>query len=95
MQGQARMLQWSLRRLLELPDHVIVYPSHYGGSVCGRDLSGNPISSIGFERAHNRMLAIAEPDDFAAALLTDRPPAPADQLEIVAANRAGVVSTLA
>ena len=26
-------------------------PSHYGGSVCGRGLSGNPISSIGFERA--------------------------------------------
>jgi hydroxyacylglutathione hydrolase len=95
MQGQARLLQRSLRRLLELPDHVIVYPSHYGGSVCGRDLSGNPISSIGFERAHNRMLAIAEPDDFAAALLTDRPPAPADQQEIVAANRAGVVSTFA
>ena len=95
MQGQARLLQRSLGRLLELPDHVIVYPSHYGGSVCGRDLSGNPISSIGFERAHNRMLAIAEPDAFAAALLTDRPPAPADQREIVAANRAGVVSTFA
>jgi glyoxylase-like metal-dependent hydrolase (beta-lactamase superfamily II) len=95
VQGQARLLQRSLRRLLELPDHVIVYPSHYGGSVCGRGLSGNPISSIGFERAHNRMLAIAEPDDFAAALLADLPPAPADQREIVAANRSGIVSTFA
>jgi hydroxyacylglutathione hydrolase len=95
VEGQARLLQQSLRRLLELPDHVIVYPSHYGGSVCGRALSGNPISSIGFERTHNRMLAIAEPDDFAAALLADRPPAPADQQEIVAANRSGVVSTFA
>jgi glyoxylase-like metal-dependent hydrolase (beta-lactamase superfamily II) len=95
VQGQARLLQRSLRRLLELPDHVIVYPSHYGGSVCGRGLSGNPISSIGFERAHNRMLAIAEPDNFAAALLADMPPAPADQREIVAANRSGIVSTFA
>ena len=95
VQGQARLLHQSLRRLLELADHVIVYPSHYGGSVCGRGLSGNPISSIGFERAHNRMLAIAEPNDFAAALLADRPPAPADQQEIVAANRSGVVSTFA
>ena len=51
--GQARLLHASLRRLLELPDHVVVYPSHYGGSVCGRGLSGNPVSSIGFERAHN------------------------------------------
>ena len=91
--GEARLLHRSLRRLLELPDHVVVYPSHYGGSVCGRALSGNPISSIGFERAHNRMLAIAEPDAFAAALLADVPPAPDDQEEIVAANRAGAVST--
>ena len=41
------------------------------------------------------MLTIAEPDDFAAALLANRPPAPADQREIVAANRSGVVSTFA
>src|ERR671925_2107090 len=33
-QGQARLLYESLLRLLELPDHVVVYPSHYGGSVC-------------------------------------------------------------
>jgi hydroxyacylglutathione hydrolase len=95
VEGQARSLHASLERLLEFPDHVVVYPSHYGGSVCGRGLSGNPVSSIGFERAHNRMLAIAEPDDFAAALLADRPPAPADQREVVAANRSGVVSTFA
>jgi hydroxyacylglutathione hydrolase len=90
-EGQARLLQRSLRRLLELPDHVIVYPSHYGGSVCGRSLSGNPISSIGFERAHNRMLAFTDADEFASALLDDAPPAPADQAEIVAANRSGRV----
>src|ERR671936_744343 len=52
--AQARMLRKSIDRLLELPDHVVLYPSHFGGSVCGRSLSGNPISSIGFERAYNR-----------------------------------------
>ncbi len=88
-EGQARLLQQSLRRLLALPDHVIVYPSHYGGSVCGRSLSGNPISSIGFERAHNRMLAITDPDAFATALVAEAPPPPADQEQIVAANRSG------
>jgi hydroxyacylglutathione hydrolase len=94
-EGQARLLHRSLRRLVELPDHVIVYPSHYGGSVCGRGLSGNPISSIGFERAHNRMLAITDADEFAAALLADAPPAPAHQAEIVAANRSGRLATRA
>jgi hydroxyacylglutathione hydrolase len=87
--GQARLLHASLRRLLELPDHVVLYPSHYAGSVCGRGLSGNPISSIGFERAHNPMLAISDADAFAVALLADAPPPPADQEAIVAANRSG------
>jgi hydroxyacylglutathione hydrolase len=89
--GQARLLLRSLRRLLELPDHVVLYPSHYGGSVCGRSLSGNPVSSIGFERAHNPMLAIEDADAFAVALLADAPPPPAGQDDIVAANRSGRV----
>jgi glyoxylase-like metal-dependent hydrolase (beta-lactamase superfamily II) len=42
VRGQTRVLHATLRRLLELPDHVVLYPSHYGGSVCGRGLSGNP-----------------------------------------------------
>src|SRR5712691_11319685 len=86
----ARQLFHTVRRLLELPDHVLVYPSHYGGSVCGRALSGNPFSSIGFERRHNSALAHADEESFTAALLVDMPPAPADQAAIVAANRRGL-----
>ena len=80
-----------MRRLLALPDYVLVYPTHFGGSVCGRGLSGNPFSTIGFERRHNPALAHADADDFAAALLADLPPAPEGQETIVAANRAGRV----
>lgn len=88
----ARTLHGSLGRLLELPDHVVVYPSHYGGSVCGRTLSGNPFSTIGFERRHNPALQLDDAESFAAALLADLPPPPADQAAIVAANRAGRVA---
>jgi len=91
--GQARLLHASLRRLLDLPDYVVLYPSHYGGSVCGRALSGNPFSSIGFERLHNPLLALADADAFADALVAEMPPPPADQTQIVAANRAGKVGT--
>ena len=73
----------------------MLYPSHYGGSVCGRGLSGNPFSSIGFERKHNPLLAIEDPDAFADALLKDAPPRPLEQERIVAANRAGTVSVSA
>jgi hydroxyacylglutathione hydrolase len=90
--GLARQLYGSLQRLLELPDHVVVYPSHYGGSVCGRSLSGNPFSTIGFERRHNPALQHGDAESFARALLRDVPPAPADQAAIVAANTRGSVS---
>jgi hydroxyacylglutathione hydrolase len=93
--GQAWELHASLRRLLELPDYVVVFPSHYAGSVCGRGLSGNPVSSIGFERAHNEMLTFAEAGAFAEALVKDTPPRPPEQARIVAANRRGTTSTAA
>ncbi|HVP75573.1 MAG TPA: MBL fold metallo-hydrolase [Gaiellaceae bacterium] len=93
--GQARVLHASLRRLLELPDRVVLFPSHYGGSVCGRGLSGNPFSSIGFERAHNPLLALADADAFADALVTEMPPRPVEQERIVAANRVGTVTASA
>jgi hydroxyacylglutathione hydrolase len=92
-EGQARVLHASLRRLLELPDHVVLYPSHYAGSVCGRGLSGNPVSSIGFERAHNPQLAFPDAAAFAEALVAEMPPRPLEQERIVAANRSGRIGT--
>jgi glyoxylase-like metal-dependent hydrolase (beta-lactamase superfamily II) len=87
----ARELHASIGRLLELGDGVLVYPSHFGGSVCGRTLSGNPFSTIGYERTHNAALRHADAESFARALLVDVPPPPADQAAIVAANRGGSV----
>jgi hydroxyacylglutathione hydrolase len=86
----ARTLYRSLtERLLSLPDHILLYPAHYAGSVCGRGLSGNPASTIGFERRHNAALQFASEDEFVAALTKDIPPAPQQQAAIVAANRSG------
>ena len=76
-------------RLLALPDHLLLYPAHYSGSVCGRGLSGNPASTVGFERRHNAALRFGSEDEFVAALLKDIPPAPDGQAEILAANRSG------
>lgn len=90
VEEMARVLYRSLNeRLLSLPDHLLLYPSHYSGSVCGRGLSANPASSIGFERAHNPMLRMASEDAFVDALLAEIPPAPPQRDEIVAANRTG------
>jgi glyoxylase-like metal-dependent hydrolase (beta-lactamase superfamily II) len=86
----ARTLYRSItERLLTLPDHLVLYPSHYSGSVCGRALSGNPASTIGFERRHNLAVQFSSEDGFVQALKRDMPPAPEQQAAIVAANRAG------
>jgi hydroxyacylglutathione hydrolase len=90
VQQMARILYRSLTdRLLVLPDHLVLYPSHYAGSVCGRGLSANPISTIGFERHHNSALQLGGEDAFVDALTRDIPPAPEQQAAIVAANRTG------
>jgi hydroxyacylglutathione hydrolase len=90
VEDMARLLYRSLHeRLLTLPDHLVLYPSHYSGSVCGRGLSGHPASTIGFERRYNTALRYASEDEFVAALVRDIPPAPEDQSAIVAANRSG------
>jgi hydroxyacylglutathione hydrolase len=86
----ARALQRSLTdRLLALPDHLVLYPAHYSGSVCGRGLSANPVSTIGFERRTNRALRLGSEDAFVAEIMRDIPPASPQQAAIVAANRAG------
>jgi hydroxyacylglutathione hydrolase len=90
VEQMARTLYRSLHeKLLTLPDHLLLYPAHYAGSVCGRALSANPASTIGFERRSNTALQFASESEFVAALLEDTPPAPEHQAEILAANRAG------
>jgi hydroxyacylglutathione hydrolase len=91
VEDMARALYRSIAdRLLALPDHLLLYPAHYSGSVCGRGLSGHPASTIGFERRHNAALQFESEDAFVEALVRDIPPPPEHQAEIVAANRAGM-----
>jgi hydroxyacylglutathione hydrolase len=90
VEDMARMLYRSIsERLLTLPDDLLLYPAHYSGSVCGRGLSANPASTVGFERGHNRAVGVGSEEEFVQALVCDIPPAPGNQAEIIAANRSG------
>jgi glyoxylase-like metal-dependent hydrolase (beta-lactamase superfamily II)/rhodanese-related sulfurtransferase len=67
----------SLRRLLELPDGVEVFPGHVAGSLCGKAMSSKASTTIGFERRFNPMLSLAELDAFiaeSAAMGAPKPP---------------------
>jgi hydroxyacylglutathione hydrolase len=76
MEG-AEGLFHSLRRLLELPDGVEVFPGHVAGSLCGKSMSSKGSTTIGFERRFNPMLSFTEVDAFvaeSAAIGTAKPP---------------------
>jgi len=64
-------------KLLKLPDHLEVYPAHFGGAACGKGLSGKPGSTIGFERRFNPALQFTAKADFVRFVLEDLPPQPA------------------
>lgn len=74
----ARALFLSAERLRQLPDWLPVLPGAFAGSVCGRALSGNPSSTIGFERRFNRAFSMLDGATFVAAMVKDIPPPPPD-----------------
>jgi hydroxyacylglutathione hydrolase len=82
----AQALFQSVRRLMSLPDYVEIYPGAYSGSVCGRSLSGKPVSTIGFERHHNRALAVPDESAFLAYMAKEVPPRPQNAEDTRAAN---------
>ncbi len=58
---QAEKLYFSItEKLLPLGNHVIVYPAHGAGSVCGKDISEQPVSSIGYEKKTNPFLNLSK-----------------------------------
>lgn len=82
----ARMLFGTIQKLKGLPDYVEVLPGAFAGSVCGRALSGKPISTIGFERRFNRAFQIAERDEFVRYMLSEIPTPPPNAKENRAVN---------
>jgi hydroxyacylglutathione hydrolase len=74
----ARLLYGSLNaKLLGLADGTLVYPAHGAGSLCGRNISKETVSTIGAERRSNYALQPMSEADFVAMITTDQPDAPA------------------
>ncbi|MEO6812866.1 MAG: MBL fold metallo-hydrolase [Ginsengibacter sp.] len=70
----ARQMYHSLRdKLMNLPDDVLVYPSHGAGSLCGKGLSSKNVSTIGAEKSTNWCLHKQTETDFISELLSNQP----------------------
>jgi hydroxyacylglutathione hydrolase len=74
----ASMLYDSLHdKLARLPDDTLVYPAHGAGSLCGKSLSSETVSTIGVQRAYNYALAPMSRERFIETVTADLPDAPA------------------
>jgi glyoxylase-like metal-dependent hydrolase (beta-lactamase superfamily II)/rhodanese-related sulfurtransferase len=71
-----RMLYASVRRLMELPDSVRVFPAHGAGSACGKNLSTERQSTIGEQRATNYACRPMTEDRFLEMVTAGQPSAP-------------------
>ncbi len=73
----AGMLYDSLRqKLLTLPDETLVYPAHGAGSMCGKNLSSETVSTIGVQRRYNYALQPMSKEEFVALVTADQPESP-------------------
>jgi hydroxyacylglutathione hydrolase len=86
----AGMLYDSLhQKLLTLPDHVLVYPAHGAGSLCGKNMRAERSSTIGTERLTNYALQFRTRQEFVTALTSNLPARPEYFLRDAELNRTG------
>ncbi|OYW16355.1 MAG: MBL fold metallo-hydrolase, partial [Planctomycetales bacterium 12-60-4] len=72
----ADMLYDSVSRLRELPDETLVYPAHGAGSMCGKSLSQETVSTIGEQKRFNYALQPMSREAFKKIVTADQPEAP-------------------
>jgi glyoxylase-like metal-dependent hydrolase (beta-lactamase superfamily II) len=63
-------------KLAKLPDDALVYPAHGAGSLCGKHLSTDTVSTIGVQRAYNYALQPMSRARFIELVTADQPDAP-------------------
>ncbi|HLG55412.1 MAG TPA: MBL fold metallo-hydrolase [Vicinamibacterales bacterium] len=72
-----RLLYQSLHtKLLPLPDETLVYPAHGAGSLCGKQLSRETVSTLGEQRRTNYALQPMTEPEFIELVTADQPDAP-------------------
>jgi hydroxyacylglutathione hydrolase len=64
-------------KLLALPDQILVYPAHGAGSLCGKALSKETVSTLGEQRRSNYALQPMSKEEFVQVVTADQPEAPA------------------
>jgi hydroxyacylglutathione hydrolase len=64
-------------KLMPLPDESLVYPAHGAGSLCGKSISKETVSTLGEQRRTNYALQPMTKEAFIELVTADQPEAPA------------------
>lgn len=64
-------------KLVKLPDETLVYPAHGAGSMCGKSLSKETVSTIGEQKKFNYALQPMSREEFKQLVTEEQPEAPA------------------
>jgi hydroxyacylglutathione hydrolase len=72
----ADMLYDSVNKLKQLPDATLVYPAHGAGSMCGKNLSTETVSTIGEQKRFNYALQPMTRGEFKHLVTDEQPEAP-------------------
>ena len=73
----AAMLYDSLhRKMTNLPDEMLIYPAHGAGSLCGKSLGNEAVSTLGEQRKYNYALQPMSKEAFMKLVEVDQPDAP-------------------
>ena len=75
--GQHALSTRCATKLLALPDDTLVYPAHGAGSLCGKALSKETLTTIGEQRRSNYALQPMSEEEFIELVTADQPDAPA------------------
>jgi glyoxylase-like metal-dependent hydrolase (beta-lactamase superfamily II) len=87
VEQSARELYRSIQtEICSLPDNLEVYPAHFAGSVCGKGMSGKPMSTLGYEKRFNPMLCSPCENGFVTAIAETILPELANKADIIRRN---------
>jgi hydroxyacylglutathione hydrolase len=80
------------KKLMKLPDEVLVYPAHGAGSLCGRNMRAERSSTIGTERLTNYALQISTRGEFVHQMTANLPARPEYFQQDAEINRGGAAA---
>jgi glyoxylase-like metal-dependent hydrolase (beta-lactamase superfamily II)/rhodanese-related sulfurtransferase len=63
-------------KIINLPDETLVYPTHGAGSMCGKSLSRETVSTMGIQKKYNYALQPMNKEEFIKIVTLDQPEAP-------------------